>query len=169
MRVQSERAKGSVFTITLPLAGDSHPASVARSMSEPSWILLVEDNEANGMLACAVLERAGLDVRWARTPQAARELLVGERPALILMDMKLPGLDGMSFTRQLKADPATSSIPIVAVTAHAMEGYRELVVEAGCAGYISKPINVLLFATLVRGYMAESETAVAHPAPLRGR
>ena len=105
------------------------------------------------MLACAVLERDGLKVKWAPTAQEARKLLSDGRPALILMDIQLPGLDGLSFTRQLKADPATRSIPVVAFTAHAMEADRELAIAAGCDGYIFKPIDVRTFGALVSGYM----------------
>ena len=123
-------------------------------MSEQPSILLVEDNEANRMLACAVLEGDGLTVRCAGTAEAARQLLAIERPAVILMDVQLPDMDGLSLTRQLKSDPATSSIPIVAVTAHAMDGFRETAMAAGCAGYISKPINVALFSETVRGFMS---------------
>jgi two-component system cell cycle response regulator DivK len=126
-------------------------------MSDQTWILLVEDNEANRMLACAVLERDGLEVRWASTAEAARQLLVDSHPALILMDIQLPGMDGLSFTRQLKADRATRSIPVVALTAHAMEADREVAMAAGCDGYIFKPIDVKLFAALVRAYMAKPE------------
>ena len=126
-------------------------------MSEVSWILLVEDNEANRMLACAVLERDGLEVRWAGTAEAAAKLLSKGHPAVILMDIQLPGMDGLSFTRQLKANPATRSIPIVALTAHAMEVDREVAMAAGCDGYIFKPIDVKLFAALVRAYMWKPE------------
>jgi two-component system cell cycle response regulator DivK len=126
-------------------------------MSDQTWILLVEDNEANRMLACAVLERDGLEVRWASTAEAAGELLVDSHPALILMDIQLPGMDGLSFTRQLKADRATRSIPVVALTAHAMEADREIAMAAGCDGYIFKPIDVKLFAALVRAYMSKPE------------
>ena len=122
-------------------------------MSEESWILLVEDNEANRMLACAVLERDGLKVKWAGTAYEARKLLSEGRPSLILMDIQLPGMDGLSFTRLLKADAATSSIPVVAFTAHAMEADRELAIAAGCDGYIFKPIDVRTFSHLVSGYM----------------
>ena len=122
-------------------------------MSDESWILLVEDNEANRMLACAVLAGNGLSVRWADSAQAARKLLSKGRPDLILMDIQLPGMDGLTFTRELKADPATRSIPVVAFTAHAMEADRELAVEAGCDGYIFKPIDVKTFSALVSGYM----------------
>ena len=137
-------------------------------MSEPPWILLVEDNEANRMLACAVLEGDGLNVRWVRTAQAARELLANEHPALVLMDVQLPDMDGLSLTRQLKAGLATSSIPVVAVTAHAMDGFREIAIAAGCAGYISKPINVALFSAAVRGYMSNPERPKAGALAARG-
>jgi two-component system, cell cycle response regulator DivK len=137
-------------------------------MSEQPWILLVEDNEANRMLACAVLEGDGLNVRWVGTAQAARELLANEHPALVLMDVQLPDMDGLSLTRQLKADLATSSIPVVAVTAHAMDGFREIAIAAGCVGYISKPINVALFSATVRGYMSNPERPKAGALAARG-
>ena len=139
-------------------------------MSDEPWILLVEDNEANRMLACAVLERDGLSVRWAGSAQAARKLLSAGRPALVLMDIQLPGMDGLSFTRELKADPATSTIPVVAVTAHAMEADRELAIAAGCDGYIFKPIDVRTFGALVRGYMWKPglpKAAAASTRPVR--
>ena len=129
-------------------------------MSAP-WILLVEDNQANQMLTCAVLERDGYEIRVAASAQEALDHLKDGHPRLILMDIQLPGQDGLSLTRQLKADPQTSSIPIVALTAHAMGGHRELALAAGCAGYISKPIDINTFGFLVHGYMAQS--AYAHP------
>jgi len=74
-------------------------------------------------------------------------------PDLILMDIQLPGQDGLSFTRQLKADGSTASIPIVALTAHAMSGDRSVALGAGCAGYISKPIDTRTFGSMVRRYL----------------
>lgn len=126
-------------------------------MKTAAWILLVEDNEANKMLTLAVLEREGYEIRVASCAEEALEELKAGRPGLILMDIQLPGQDGLSLTQQLKADPATSPIPIVALTAHAMGGHRELALAAGCAGYISKPIDVNTFGSLVRGYMAQSQ------------
>jgi CheY-like chemotaxis protein len=139
-------------------------------VTEESWILLVEDNEANRMLTCAVLESNGLSVRWAGTAPEARKLLSVGRPDLILMDIHLPGMDGLTFTRQLKADPATRSIPVVALTAHAMDADRELATAAGCDGYIFKPIDVNTFGGLVRGYMWKPglpKAAVSAPRPVR--
>ena len=121
------------------------------------WILLVDDNEANQLLTLAVLELEGYEIRVGSSAEEALEMLSGDQPALILMDIQLPGQDGLSLTRQLKADPATSAIPIVALTAQAMAGHRELALAAGCSGYISKPIDVNTFGSLVHGYMAQSQ------------
>ena len=117
-------------------------------------ILIVEDNEANQLLASAVLEREGYSVDLAASSDQARTLLGDRSPDLILMDVQLPGQDGLSFTRQLKSDPSTSRIPIVALTALAMAGDRERTLEAGCAGYISKPIDTRTFADEVGKFLA---------------
>ena len=123
-------------------------------MKDGPWILVVEDNEANQLLARAVLERDGYDIEVASSAEEALVQLKAGAPSLILMDIQLPGQDGLSLTRQLKADPATRSIPIVALTAHAIGGYQELALAAGCAGYRSKPRNVMTFGDPVRRYMA---------------
>jgi CheY-like chemotaxis protein len=117
-------------------------------------ILLVEDNEANQMLARAVLELDGFEVRVAGSAEEARAELQAAMPSLILMDVQLPGEDGLSLTRDLKADPATASIPVVALTAHAMSGDRALAIHAGCQGYIAKPIDTRTFGIDVRRYIA---------------
>ncbi len=119
-----------------------------------SVILLVEDNEANQMLARAVLELDGFEVRVAGSADEARAELRAGTPSLILMDVQLPGQDGLSLTRELKADPATASIPVVALTAHAMSGDRALAVHAGCQGYIAKPIDTRTFGNEVRRHIA---------------
>ena len=80
-------------------------------------------------------------------------------PDLILMDIQLPGLDGLSFTRTLKADPSTEPIPIVALTAHAMNGDREQSLDAGCVGYISKPIDTRTFGRQVREFLSSGMPA----------
>ena len=116
-------------------------------------ILVVEDNETNQMLVRAVLEMHGYRVSVAGSAGEALDALHQERPDLILMDIQLPGQDGLSFTRELKADPTTSDIPIVALTAHAMNGDRDLALEAGCAGYIAKPIDTRTFAGQVREFV----------------
>jgi two-component system, cell cycle response regulator DivK len=119
-------------------------------MSGGEIVLLIEDNEANSMLATAVLEREGFHVEVAGSAAEAKRLLRAVIPAVILMDIQLPGEDGVTYARELKASRATSRIPIVAVTAHAMAGDRERALNAGCAGYLSKPIDTRTFAAQVR-------------------
>jgi CheY-like chemotaxis protein len=116
-------------------------------------ILVVEDNEANRLLASAVLEREGYRVELAANSEEALERLSAQSPDLILMDVQLPGQDGLSLTRQLKTDSRTASIPVVALTALAMMGDRERTLEAGCSGYISKPINTRTFAAEVGRFL----------------
>jgi len=111
---------------------------------EPSprgFILVVEDNPANQLLIQFTLEASGFHVDVAASATDALDSIERQRPALILMDIQLPGQDGLSLTRQLKADPDLRAIPVVALTARAMAGDRELSLAAGCSGYISKPID----------------------------
>jgi two-component system, cell cycle response regulator DivK len=119
-------------------------------------ILVVEDNETNQMLVRAVLELDGYRVSVAGSAGEALDELRRNPPSLILMDVQLPGQDGLALTRELKADPKSSGIPIVALTAHAMNGDRELALEAGCAGYIAKPIDTRTFAGQVRQFLADT-------------
>ena len=116
-------------------------------------ILVVEDNEANQMLTRAVLELDGHRVVVAGSAPEAMAIIGDDLPDLILMDVQLPGDDGLSLTRTLKATPATAAIPIVALTAHAMSGDRELALHAGCAGYIAKPIDTRTFGETVRQFI----------------
>lgn len=122
-------------------------------MRNPAVILVVEDNDANQLLARAVLEIEGFEVHIAGSAPEALDALREVTPNLILMDVQLPGQDGLSLTRQLKADAATAAIPIVALTAHAMTGDRDLALSAGCAGYIAKPIDTRTFGFDVRRYL----------------
>ena len=126
-------------------------------MTEPRTILVVEDNEANQLLTRSVLELEGYAVEVAGSVAEAYEVLRERRPDLILMDVQLPGEDGLSATRRLKADPATAAIPVVALTAHAMTGDRDLALTAGCAGYISKPIDTRTFAAQVSEFLRINE------------
>jgi CheY-like chemotaxis protein len=119
-------------------------------MSGGEIVLLIEDNEANSMLETAVLEREGFHVEVAGSAAEAKRLLRAVTPAMILMDVQLPGEDGLAYTRELKASRATSRIPIVALTAHAMAGDRDRALNAGCAGYLSKPIDTRTFAAEIR-------------------
>jgi two-component system, cell cycle response regulator DivK len=116
-------------------------------------ILVVEDNETNQILVRAVLEMDGYRVSVAGSAGEAWEELRQGTPGLILMDVQLPGQDGLSLTRDLKSDPTTSGIPVVALTAHAMNGDREMALEAGCAGYIAKPIDTRTFAAQVGKFL----------------
>lgn len=104
-------------------------------------VLIVEDNPTNLLLARVMLERAGFDVNEARSADEARRLLPVTTPNIILMDVGLPGQDGLSLTRELKATAETSDIPIVALTAHAMQRDRDRALAAGCDGYLSKPFK----------------------------
>ena len=121
-------------------------------------ILVVEDNEANQALVQAVLELEGYRVELAASALEALDHLRDRAPDLILMDVQLPGQDGLSLTRQLKADPATNAIPVVALTAHAMTGDRELALRARCVGYIAKPIDTRTFGAEVRRYLVDTES-----------
>jgi len=128
-------------------------------VSERTLILLVEDNPTNQLLTSSVLEREGYQVELAESAVQAMEVLAAQTPDLILMDVQLPGLDGLSLTRTLKAAPETARIPIVALTAHAMIGDREQAMSAGCAGYISKPIDTRTFGDQVRVFLSEATSA----------
>jgi CheY-like chemotaxis protein len=107
-----------------------------------SKILLVEDNEMNRDMLSRRLERKGYQVLIAVDGGQGVSMAQTESPDLILMDMSLPILDGWEATRQLKAAPVTKSIPIIALTAHAMSGDREKAIEAGCDDYDTKPIEL---------------------------
>ncbi len=119
----------------------------------------MDDNEAGRMLACAVLEMEGFQVDSAGSAQEVLERLNVTLPDLILMDVQLPGRDGLSLTRQLRADPATAAIAIVALTAHAMAGDREQALEAGCVAYISKPIDTRALGDQVRQILSAHRLA----------
>lgn len=105
-------------------------------------ILVVDDNPQNLKLTTVVLESEGFEVRTARHAEEALVVLDGFAPVLILMDIQLPGMDGLELTRQLKADPARRHIVVIALTAYAMKGDAERFLAAGCDGYVSKPIDI---------------------------
>ena len=105
-------------------------------------ILLVEDNEMNRDMLSRRLARRGYDVAIALDGEQGLAMARSESPALILMDMSLPGMDGWEATRQLKAAPETSRIPVIALTAHAMSGDREKAVAAGCDDFDTKPVDL---------------------------
>lgn len=104
-------------------------------------ILIVDDNPANLKLAQLLLQIEGYGVRTAENAEQALVSLKTFRPDLILMDIQLPGIDGLELTRRLKADRATRQITIVALTAYAMKGDKQKIADAGCDGYVTKPID----------------------------
>jgi CheY-like chemotaxis protein len=107
----------------------------------PAHILVVDDNPTNLKLLTATLKYAGLRVATAPDAETALELLQQTAFDLILMDVELPGMDGLTFTRLLKATPTLCHIPIIAVTASAMKSDEDRALSAGCAGYITKPVD----------------------------
>ena len=116
-------------------------------------ILVVDDSVDNLELTRILLEIEGFEVRLAEDAAKALEVLTAFRPALILMDIQLPGRDGLDLTRELRQRPALDGIPIVALSAYAMKSDEEAAAEAGCAGYITKPINTRTFVEQVRAYL----------------
>lgn len=116
-----------------------------RSVMHEKTILVVEDNLTNLKLVNMLLTKAAYNVHITMDAEEAQRVLVDLRPALILMDLQLPGMDGLTLTRLLKQDPATRHIPIVALTAYAMQGDEQKALDAGCDGYITKPINTRTF------------------------
>ncbi len=105
-------------------------------------VLIVEDNEMNLDMLSRRLARKGFAVISAMDGESGVETCRAALPDIVLMDMSLPGLDGWSATRALKADPATADIPVVALTAHAMEADRQKALEAGCDAFATKPVEL---------------------------
>lgn len=118
-------------------------------------VLVVDDNAINAKLLKVILEREGYDVSIASDAESALEFLSTSRPRLILMDVQMPGINGLELTRRLKADPAFEGIFIVAVTANAMKGDAEQARAAGCDDYITKPIDLESFLATVARYLSE--------------
>ncbi|MEO6322702.1 MAG: response regulator [Polaromonas sp.] len=104
-------------------------------------IMIIEDNPANMKLACLLLDSAGHEVLRAVDAENGLTLARAEQPALILMDIQLPGMDGLAATALLKQDAATAAIPVIALTAMAMKEDREKTTVAGCDAYIAKPLR----------------------------
>jgi CheY-like chemotaxis protein len=120
-------------------------------------ILVVEDNDMNMQLVEFLLEEGGYRIVKATSGEEALAITrngTGTAPDLILMDIHLPGMDGLSVVRAIKSDERTARIPILALTAHAMRGDKDRFLEAGCDGYISKPIDVKTFIASIERYLA---------------
>lgn len=127
-------------------------------MSAGAPILIVEDHPANRTLLSFLLTAHGYEVRSAAHAAEALEMLETFAPRLILMDLQLPGMDGLELTRRLKADPRTRDICIVAVTAYAMKGDEQRVRDAGCDGYVTKPIDTRQLPETIAGYLGAGRT-----------
>jgi CheY-like chemotaxis protein len=134
--------------------GAKRPEEASSPVVIPSRILIVEDNESIRHLIEIVLKSAGHEVHAVGDGESALEAASAIRPRLILMDVQLPGMNGLELARRLKADPETADIVILAVTAYAMESDQFKAREAGCDGYISKPLDVKTLPDTVSGYLA---------------
>jgi CheY-like chemotaxis protein len=117
-------------------------------------ILLVEDNEMNRDMLSRRLQRKGYEIVMAVDGASGIAMATSESPDLILMDMSLPVIDGWEATRQLKADPQTTTIPVIALTAHAMSGDREKALGAGCNDYDTKPIELTRLLSKIEALLA---------------
>lgn len=124
-------------------------------------ILIVDDNAINLKLARVVMTVAGYDVYTAGDADEALALVQDIHPRLILMDIQLPGMDGLDLTRRLKADPATQHIIILAITAYAMKKDEEGALAAGCDGYVPKPIDTRKLPLFVAGFLARNSHQAA--------
>ena len=122
-------------------------------------ILIVDDNEMNVKLLRWLLEKHGYTVHTACDAQTARTAVRAVHPQLVLMDIQLPDVDGLQLTREFKADPQLREIPVVAVTSYAMKGDRQRSLDAGCDGYITKPIDTQQFPLQIRKYLGPRAAA----------
>ncbi len=116
-------------------------------------ILVVEDNETNMYLCCRILKSSGYEVIEARSGEEGVELAIKEKPDLLIMDVQLPGIDGLETTKRIRESKADSKVPIIALTSYAMAGDRKKALKAGCTGYIEKPINPETFISEIRKFL----------------
>jgi len=125
-------------------------------ISQDKLILYVEDNIANRLLVRRVLEASGYTIIEAENAQQTFEIIQRHSPDLILMDINLPDMDGYTLTGQLKQIPQMKAVPIIAMTANVMKGDRERTLDAGCDGYIQKPIDVDTLPEQIASYLREA-------------
>jgi len=114
-------------------------------------VLVIEDNKDNFKILAYALQRSGYTVLAAETGEEGLELALAERPAFILMDINLPGMDGIETTKKIRSSGIDGKIPIVAITSYAMTGDRERTLAAGCDGYIEKPIDPMTIVAQIEG------------------
>lgn len=124
--------------------------------SLPKKILVVDDNQDSRELVVKILKKMGYQMIEAADGEEALEKAIAENPDIILMDISIPKIDGYEVTRRLKSQVKFKDIPIIALTAHAMKGDREKAIEAGCEGYISKPINIHELPDQIRSHLKDS-------------
>jgi CheY-like chemotaxis protein len=120
-------------------------------------ILVVEDNDRNRRLLKILLKARGYEVVEASTGKEAMDYLDSHNPDLILMDIQLPNVDGLELTKKIKSNDKTKDIPIIAVTAYAMKGDKERILESGCDAYVSKPIDTQELPQLIANILKNSE------------
>ncbi|MFO7881317.1 MAG: response regulator [Kosmotogaceae bacterium] len=125
-------------------------------MKKTKRILIVEDNENNMYLMKFILERSGYEVIGARNAMDGIKMAIEIVPDMVIMDIQLPGIDGLEATKRIKSTEKGKNIPVVAVTSYAMTGDRERVLSAGCDGYIVKPINPETFVAEVEKHLPKS-------------
>ena len=118
-------------------------------------VLIVDDNPTNLKLVAYLVRAQGYDVDTAGDAESALAALASRRPDVVLMDLQLPGIDGLELTRRIKADPHTKDIAIIAVTAYAMKGDREKALDAGCDDYVTKPIDTRALPGIIAKYVRE--------------
>jgi two-component system, cell cycle response regulator DivK len=123
-------------------------------MTDPDVVLIIEDNERNRKLARDILNHAGFETLEAATAEDGLALAATCAPGLVLMDVQLPGIDGVEALQQLRADPATAGIPVIAVTAFAMKADRERFLAAGFDEYVEKPLDIREFPRQVAAALA---------------
>lgn len=128
-------------------------------MPNNTTVLLVEDNEDNLLIYSTILRHSGFEVIEARDGQAGVDSAKRDQPGVILMDVSIPVIDGLEATRQIKADPATKHIPIIALTAHALASDERKAIDAGCDAYISKPAEPRVVLDAVKRFLGEVAAA----------
>lgn len=125
-------------------------------------VLVVDDNQANLKLVCLLLAADGYDIKTAYDAEEALNVLEVFQPELILMDIQLPGMDGLTLARLIKQDPNHASVIIIALTAYAMKGDEERAKNNGCSGYITKPIDTRSFSSTIQDFMQSSDSIVSN-------
>jgi two-component system, cell cycle response regulator DivK len=127
-------------------------------MANTKILIMEDDDDTQGMVRF-LLEYKGYDVLVAKDGKHGLEIAQNEKPALILLDLAMPEMDGLSVAHHLKGDPSTKDIPVIAVTAYTMASDRRMALNAGCDGFIGKPMNVPEFIAEVEKFLGKSKTA----------